>query len=108
MALEIINYALDKAGSTLPLNELHEVFGHLLSRRQVTNFLFALERVGLADPADTTQVPRAPRELRIDNIQQAIGTLQYHPEITFHEEAGRLVFGPAKEGRGGVERDLVI
>jgi hypothetical protein len=46
--------------------------------------------------------------LRIDNIQQAIGTLQYHPEITFHEEAGRLVFGPAKEGRGGVERDLVI
>lgn len=101
MVLEIISYALNQAEGTLPLNELHEVFGHLLSRRQVTNFLIALERVGMANPADTTQVPREPRELRIDSIQQAIGTLQYHPEITFHEKTGRLVFGPEKGGEGG-------
>lgn len=96
MVLEILTYALEQWAGELPLNQLHEIFGHLMSRRQVKNFLAALERVGVAHPADITQVPRQPRRLTGPTLAEAIEILQYHPEVAFYEDAQRLVFGLKK------------
>jgi DNA segregation ATPase FtsK/SpoIIIE-like protein len=101
MVLEILNYALQQLEGTLPRTTLNEVFGHLMSRRQINHLLEALERAGLANPVNTTQVPRQPRTLVVQSIDEAVEILQYYPEIAFHEEEGRLIFGPEKEGRGG-------
>jgi hypothetical protein len=94
MVLEILSYALEELDGELPRSALYDVFGHLLSRRQVRNFLEALERIDLADPADTTQVPPQSRHLNVSIIDEAINVLQYHPDVTFHEKSGRLIFGP--------------
>ena len=100
MVLEMLTYALQKMEGALPRATLNDVFGHLMSQRQIRNFLEALERIGFANPADIQQVPRQPRTLAISAIEEAIEVLQYHPEIAFHEEEGRLIFGP-KPGKEG-------
>jgi hypothetical protein len=100
MVLEILTYALEQLDGRLPRTELAEVFGHLMSRRQINNFLGELERVGVANPTDTTKVPRQPRMLAVSAIEEVIEILRYHPEIAFHEEDGRLIFGP-KPGKEG-------
>ena len=105
MVLEILTYALEQLDGRLPRTELAEVFGHLMSRRQINHLLKALERAGLADPAARSQVPYQPRQLVVTTIEDAIEVLQYHPEIAFHEEKGRLIFGPKPRNgvRGGAK-----
>jgi DNA segregation ATPase FtsK/SpoIIIE-like protein len=99
MVLEILTYALEQLSGKLPRTELNAIFGHLMSRRQINNFLEGLERIGVANPADITQVPRQPRTLAVQSIEEVAEILQYHPEIAFHEEDARLIFGP-KPGNG--------
>ena len=101
MVLEILTYALEHLKGTLPRTQLTEVFGHLMSRRQINHLLQALERVGIARPADRSQVPYQPRQLVGQSIEEAMEILQYHPEVAFYEEDSRLIFGPRNEGRGG-------
>jgi hypothetical protein len=101
MVLEILTYALEQLAGDLPRAALNEVFGHLMSRRQLNHFLEALERIGIAMPADRSQVPYQPRRLRVATIDEAIEILQYHPDVAFHEADERLLFGPEKgAGRG--------
>lgn len=102
MVLEILTYAVEQLEGALAYQPLTAAFGQVMSTRQVANFLAALERIGLASPADRSQVPPKPRHLTVADLDQAIEVLQYHPEITFHEAADRLVFGPEnKVAEGG-------
>ena len=102
MIVEILTYALEKMDGALPRRTLNEVFGHLMSRRQIDNLLQTLERLGVAEPADRSQVPPQPRRLAVPDLDAAVEILQYHPEVAFHEEAGRLVFGPQNREERGV------
>jgi DNA segregation ATPase FtsK/SpoIIIE-like protein len=101
MVLEILTYALDQLEGALPRTTLNEVFGHLMSRRQIDNLLQTLERLGVAEPADRSQVPPQPRRLAVPNLNAAVEILQYHPEVAFHEEGERLVFGAKDQGERG-------
>jgi DNA segregation ATPase FtsK/SpoIIIE-like protein len=101
MVLDILTYALEHLDGALPRTALNDVFGHLMSRRQISNLLQALERIGMAEPANRSQVPPRPRRLAVADLDAAVDVLQYHPEVAFHEEAGRLVFGPQTGGEGG-------
>jgi hypothetical protein len=40
--------------------------------------------------------------LAVPDLDAAVEILQYHPEVAFHEEAGRLVFGPQNGEERGV------
>jgi energy-coupling factor transporter ATP-binding protein EcfA2 len=101
MVLEILTYALDQLEGALPRTTLNEVFGHLMSRRQIDNLLQTIERLGVAEPADRSQVPPQPRRLAVPNLNAAVEILQYHPEVAFHEEGKRLVFGAKDQGERG-------
>jgi len=100
--LDLVAYALQEMDGHLALNKLDAAFGHLMSRRQMDHFLQALERVNLALPSDRSTVPPRPRRLQITNVEEAIETLQYHPEICFREEenAEGLLFGPPSVPQG--------
>lgn len=98
MVVEVLNYALEQLGGKLSYDDLGVAFDHLMSRRQMGNFLHALEGIGLAHPTDRSRVPPAPRRLAVESLQEAVEVLQYHPEITFREvladDGVTLVFGP--------------
>jgi len=97
IVLDVIAYALQELDGSLTRTELMGPFGHLMSsRRQMDNLLVALEQVGLALPADRSQVPNLPRRLTVESVEEAAEVLQFHPEVCFREEEGAegLVFGP--------------
>ncbi len=97
LVLEILTYALTQLAGKLTRDALAAPFESLLSRRQLDNLLNALERIGLALPAERNGFDRIPRRLAISTLDEVGEVLQYHPEIAFREVEGNLVFGPNTE-----------
>ncbi|HEY68820.1 MAG TPA: hypothetical protein G4N97_11190 [Thermoflexia bacterium] len=101
IVLDVIAFSLERLEGRLSYDGLAEAFGHLMSKRQIGRLLAALERVGLALPANPHTFPPIPRRLRVRSIEEAVGVLQFHPEICFREGEDGLVFGPPGGGKGG-------
>ncbi len=93
LVLEILGYALSRLDGNLMRDQLAEAFTSVTSRRQIENLLVALEQLGLVTPANIHEFEKQPRRLAVATLDEVLEVLQYHPEISFREETGRLVFG---------------
>jgi len=91
---EMVAYIFADLNGALSRDALVTVFGDQMSQRQVNRFISALEAIDLASPAVRHTVPNRPRRILVQNAAEALHVLAYHPEITFHEQDGRLLFGP--------------
>jgi hypothetical protein len=93
VVVDMIQFALDHLDGELSRDKLNDMFGNLMSRRQVDNFLTHLELIGLADSANRSVYPPRPRQLNVDSIEEAIEKLKHHP-LRFKPDGDKLVFVP--------------
>jgi len=92
---ELLGFIVEQLAGNLTRDLIATAFGTILSKRQITNFINALDHLGLVTEGKANTFPPEPKRLAVGTLEEALNVLRYHPEVCFRPgQEGKYIYGP--------------